>query len=86
MVGTAMDGGGIDARMDNGEENDGNGDHANKGLILERGQWKEREGLDLPAIEDHELNLLSHHVSTNAPSQLGNTEAVSQGCLDSLMG
>jgi hypothetical protein len=42
--------------------------------------------VNLPAIKDHELNLLSHHMSTNAASQLRDTKTVRQGCADKRMG
>lgn len=36
MVGTAMDSGGVDTGMDDGEQNDGNGDHADKARMSEK--------------------------------------------------
>jgi hypothetical protein len=36
MVGTAMNSGGVDTGMDDGEQKDGNGDHAGKGLMSDK--------------------------------------------------
>lgn len=61
-------------------------------IMLTRPECQKRDKVaqsgevNLPAIENHELNLLSHHVSTNAASQLGNTKGVKQGCADMRMG